>query len=55
MVQIELDIKPNTGFDEAKIGMDISDAEGRILKVNRAFCKILGYSEAEIIEAMRQG
>jgi diguanylate cyclase (GGDEF)-like protein/PAS domain S-box-containing protein len=36
-------------FDFAAIGMALVSSEGRWLQVNRALCKILGYSEREMI------
>ena len=36
-------------FDFAAIGMALVSAEGRWLQVNRALCKILGYSEVEML------
>ncbi len=37
-------------FDEAFIGMAIASTEGRWLRVNPAFCEILGYSPAELTD-----
>jgi len=37
-------------FDDAPIGMSIVDPSGRWLRVNRALCKLLGYSAAELME-----
>ncbi|HEU4589125.1 MAG TPA: PAS domain S-box protein [Gemmatimonadales bacterium] len=36
-------------FDEAAIGMTITNPEGRWLRVNRALCEALGYSEEQLI------
>lgn len=36
-------------FDFAAIGMALVSSEGRWLQVNRALCKILGYSERELL------
>ncbi|HYP01144.1 MAG TPA: EAL domain-containing protein, partial [Pyrinomonadaceae bacterium] len=36
-------------FDFAAIGMALVSSEGRWLQVNRALCKILGYSEREMV------
>jgi diguanylate cyclase (GGDEF)-like protein/PAS domain S-box-containing protein len=36
-------------FDFAAIGMALVSSEGRWLQVNRALCKILGYSEREML------
>src|SRR5207249_206863 len=35
-------------FEDAPIGMSITDASYRLLKVNRAFCSMLGYTEKEL-------
>ncbi len=35
-------------FDNAAEGVMITDAATRILSVNRAFCDITGYTEAEV-------
>ena len=36
-------------FDDASIGMTLVDVEGRLLRVNHAFCHIVGYGESELI------
>ncbi len=36
-------------FELAPIGMVIDSPEGKILKVNKAFCETVGYSETELI------
>lgn len=36
-------------FDDAGIGMAIVSLNNRFLRVNRALCKLLGYSEAELL------
>ncbi len=38
-------------FEHAPVGMYLSSLEGRFLQVNAAFCKMLGYSEKEILDA----
>src|SRR5581483_6449306 len=35
-------------FEQAPIGMALMDVENRLLRVNRAFCAMLGYSEREL-------
>lgn len=35
-------------FDHAAIGMVLSDANGRCLRANRAFCEMVGYTEAQL-------
>jgi PAS domain S-box-containing protein len=37
-------------FDEAPIGMCLVSPEGRLQKVNRALCGLLGYSESELLQ-----
>ncbi|MGO9974296.1 MAG: PAS domain S-box protein [Solirubrobacteraceae bacterium] len=36
-------------FDGAPIGMAIGAVDGRFLRVNRAFCEIVGHSESELL------
>jgi len=36
-------------FDDAPIGMCLVSPEGRLLKVNRVVCAMLGYSESELL------
>ena len=36
-------------FDNAPIGMALVSTEGKLLKVNSAICKMLGYSEDELL------
>ena len=35
-------------FDHAPIGLVLADLEGRCLSANRAFCEMVGYTEAEL-------
>ncbi|MDP6843249.1 MAG: PAS domain S-box protein [Rhodospirillales bacterium] len=35
-------------FENSVTGMAVNDAEGRIVTVNPAFCRMVGYSEAEL-------
>ncbi len=37
-----------TVFENTREGITIADAAGRILRVNRAFCELTGYSEEEV-------
>ncbi len=39
-----------SAFDNAVNGMALISPDGRLLKVNRALCEILGYSEQELLE-----
>ncbi len=36
-------------FENAPIGACLTDADGRYLKVNKAYCEMLGYSEKELL------
>ena len=36
-------------FEEGPIGMGITDADYRFIRVNQAFCRMLGYDEQELI------
>jgi PAS domain S-box-containing protein len=38
-----------TAFENAPIGMDIVDLEGRFLQINSAFCELTGYTEQELL------
>lgn len=37
-------------FDQAAVGIAHTSADGRYLRVNRKFCEMLGYSEAELLK-----
>ena len=37
-------------FDSAAVGMAVADHSGRYIKVNRAMCNFVGYSEAELLQ-----
>ncbi|MGB6300086.1 MAG: PAS domain S-box protein [Rivularia sp. (in: cyanobacteria)] len=41
-------------FNDAAIGMALVATDGRWLKVNRALCEIVGYSEADLLETTFQ-
>jgi PAS domain S-box-containing protein len=45
----EAEARFRSAFDNAAIGMAISDTEGRFLEVNAALCDIVGRSEAELL------
>ena len=38
-----------SAFDEAAVALGIATLDGRLLRVNRAHCELLGYSEEELI------
>lgn len=46
---IEVEGNFNSAFEQAAIGMGFVNTEGHWLKVNNALCRILGYTEPEII------
>lgn len=46
----ESEEKFRTTFHNAPIGMAINDLDGNLLQVNRQICKMLGYSEKELLE-----
>jgi len=37
-------------FEEAAVGMALADLQGRLLRVNRRFCDILGYAREELLQ-----
>lgn len=47
----ESELKFRRAFGDAPIGVSLSDIDGRIFQVNRAFCEMLGYTEAELVGA----
>ncbi|NJA05810.1 diguanylate cyclase [Methylococcaceae bacterium WWC4] len=48
-VRQELDARFRSTFDAAAIGMALVLPDGRFMQVNAALCKIVGYSEAELL------
>jgi diguanylate cyclase (GGDEF)-like protein/PAS domain S-box-containing protein len=36
-------------FEHAPVGMSYNDSDGRYLRVNRAYCRMVGYSEQELL------
>jgi PAS domain-containing protein len=40
-----------SAFDRSPSGMSVVDLDGRWLRINRAYCRILGYEPEELIGA----
>lgn len=38
-------------FEDAAIGLSITDLKGRLLEVNSAYCALTGYSQAELLQS----
>ena len=45
----EAEARYRSSFRDAAIGMALAGTEGRWMQANRAFCEIVGYSEAELL------
>lgn len=43
-----------TGFDEAAVGMAVTALDGRYLRVNPAFCALVGRDEQQLLSMSRQ-
>lgn len=39
-------------FDNATIGLSVTDLDGRVLEVNSAYCAITGYTESELLTSI---
>lgn len=39
----------NTAFDDSPIGMDLVDLRGRFVRVNAAYCRMLGYTSEQLV------
>jgi PAS domain S-box-containing protein len=39
-------------FEHAPVGMSVARPDGRIVQVNAAFCRMLGYSEQDLLESV---
>ncbi|OYQ65013.1 hypothetical protein B9G53_09115 [Pseudanabaena sp. SR411] len=50
----ESEIRFRSAFETAAIGMALNALDGRFLKVNKALCEILGYSESELLSLTYQ-
>lgn len=50
----ESEEKFRSGFEHATIGMAMTGGDGRFLSVNKSFCKMLGYSENEMLNTTFQ-
>jgi PAS domain S-box-containing protein len=50
----ESEIRFRSAFETAAIGMALNNLEGRFLKVNQALCRILGYTESELLSLTYQ-
>src|SRR5208282_3486853 len=37
-------------FEEAPFGMSVAGPDGRLIQVNTAFCRMLGFSEQELLD-----
>ena len=37
-------------FEHAQLGMCVGELDGRLIRVNQAFCRMVGYSEKELLE-----
>ncbi|MDX2230938.1 MAG: PAS domain S-box protein [Leptolyngbyaceae cyanobacterium bins.349] len=42
-----------TIYEHAELGMNLTDPQGYYLRVNQAYCRILGYTQAELLGGMR--
>ena len=47
---VESDARFQATFDQAAAGITIQDVKGHYLKVNKTFCSILGYTEADLLQ-----
>ncbi len=47
---IESETRFRVSFENAPIGMDMIGLDGRIMKANKAFCDLIGYTEEELTE-----
>ncbi|MEO0538155.1 MAG: PAS domain S-box protein [Cyanobacteria bacterium P01_A01_bin.123] len=47
---LESDARLRALFEQVKVGINHIDVSGQFLQVNPAFCKMLGYTEAELLQ-----
>jgi two-component system cell cycle sensor histidine kinase/response regulator CckA len=45
----ESEARFRSAFEETAVGMTLQDLEGHYLRVNAAFCRMVGYSESELL------
>jgi diguanylate cyclase (GGDEF)-like protein/PAS domain S-box-containing protein len=51
--RVAIDRSAAAAFDCAGVGMVLTDLDGRFLRVNEAYCELLGYGRDELVAGMR--